>query len=77
MVYRGRVKNGVVVFEGNVTPPEGAIVNIEQVVTSKTDRGAQQLRDTLLKFAGSIDGAPADASVNLDHYLYGHPKVRE
>ena len=28
----------------------------------------------LMKFSGIARDLPADASVNIDHYLYGHPK---
>ena len=30
--------------------------------------------DALLELAGSVGGLPADASENVDHYLYGHAK---
>jgi hypothetical protein len=32
------------------------------------------LHNDLLPFVGIIEGTPPDASENLDHYLYGHPK---
>lgn len=32
------------------------------------------LAETLARFIGCLDGLPEDASVNVDHYLYGHPK---
>ena len=32
------------------------------------------LADRLKDFIGSVDDLPEDASTNLDHYLYGHPK---
>jgi hypothetical protein len=28
----------------------------------------------LLRFAGAAKDLPPDAAINLDHYLYGHPK---
>jgi hypothetical protein len=28
-----------------------------------------------LRFAGTITDLPADSSINVDHYLYGAPKV--
>lgn len=30
--------------------------------------------ETLKDFVGKAEGLPPDASVNLDHYLYGLPK---
>ncbi len=32
------------------------------------------LREGLMKFAGTVTDLPEDASLNVDHYLYGHPK---
>lgn len=70
MTYRGRMEHGVVVFDGPEKPAEGTIVNIEP-----TEAAADgQARQRLLKWAGAIEGLPADSSVNLDHYLYGQAK---
>ncbi len=32
------------------------------------------LAERLKDFIGAVDDLPEDASVNVDHYLYGHPK---
>ncbi len=32
------------------------------------------LAERLKDFIGSVDDLPEDASINLDHYLNGHPK---
>lgn len=76
MTFRGKVKDGVVVFESGVKPAEGTIVTVE---TSKEEsvKGPADTLTTgqrLLKFAGIIDDGPTDGSINVDHYLYGHPK---
>lgn len=77
MVYRGLVKGGVVVFEGHAVPPEGSHVKIEPLDETRPNPDVMKLRKTLLKFAGSVPDLPADASINLKHYLHGHPKVQE
>jgi hypothetical protein len=69
MTCRGTVKAGVVVPEAGAALPEGADVRI-RVVMSPRKKGSRKI----MKFAGKARGLPADASRNLEHYLYGHPK---
>lgn len=68
-----------VVFDGQVLRPDRAlqltpnqryIVTIE---TETTETPTENAWDVLEEFAGTID-APADWSVEHDHYLYGTPK---
>ena len=77
MTYRGHVKNGVVVLDDAVTLPEGAEVQVAVVHLSKPepdrDHGAT-LYERLKPVIGIAQGLPPDASLNVDHYLYGHPK---
>ena len=77
MVYRGHVENGVIQLEGAVTLPEGAEVRVEMVTAaaeSPTETAGLSLYDRLKPLIGAAKGLPPDASVNVDHYLYGHPK---
>ncbi len=62
--------------------PQGARVNLriepsEPAVANSPDQAAGEL-PTLLErlqgFIGTVHDLPSDASVNLDHYLYGTPK---
>ena len=75
MVYRGRVQNGVVVIEeGGGLPglPEGTVVAIEPIEHRKPmvgDDPVYKLGDLAI-----ATGIP-DLAINIDHYLYGHPKV--
>ena len=72
MSYRGRVHNGVVVLEGGVKLPEGAAVKVETIEASlpeETDDRVYRLAEL-----ASPTGIP-DLALNIDHYLYGHPKV--
>ena len=77
MVYHGRVCNGGIEVEADVRLPEGAFVEISvndgPLATVQEEQGPP-LYEELKDFIGSIDDLPPDASVNLDHYLYGHPK---
>jgi len=79
MTYKGKVKGGVVVVDGQVNLPEGAEVRIElspsQSDESVLDENGQTLGQKLLRYAGKATGLPADASRNHDHYLYGTPKT--
>jgi len=78
MVYQGTVHNGVVVFENGVQLPEGAPVRVELIKDRQTQKTPPPKDDDLLnmsKFA--VDMGPPDLSVNIDHYLYGHPKVND
>lgn len=68
MTCRGTVKAGVVVPEAGIALPEGADVSIRVVTPRK-----KPLRK-IMKYAGKAKGLPADASRNLEHYLYRHPK---
>ena len=74
MTYRGRVENGVIVFDGPDRPPEGAEVSVRVLKGRKRGkRGPSPLYQRLKPILGMADGPP-DASVNLDHYLYGLDK---
>jgi hypothetical protein len=78
MVYRGRVKNGVVVLEGSARLEEGAEVSVRPLrkPSRPTARKKQvpTLYERLKSVAGKAKGLPRDASINHDHYLYGLPK---
>lgn len=69
MTYRGRIKNGVVVLEGEVRLPEGTTVDVQPV-----DQKQPTIWQKLLTLAGKAEGLPEDAAENIDHHLYGTPK---
>lgn len=74
MTYTGHVVNGQLVFDGP-PPPEGSAVRIEVVgATDRSDAELPTLLERLKSVVGKATGLPEDASVNIDHYLYGHPK---
>jgi len=70
MTYRGRIKNGVVVFEGDVPLPEGTEVRVEAVEPA----GGKTLADRFRDVIGSISDLPADMARNHDHYIHGAAK---
>ena len=77
MVYRGHVENGAIQLEGSFVLPEGTEVRVEVVVPSpiaEAEEGGLSLYERLKPVIGVIKDWPSDASANVDHYLYGHPK---
>jgi hypothetical protein len=73
MVCQGIVKNGVVILPVDAGIPDGTVVRVE---TSNSPRqGSDEVLARLSDFAGPT-GVP-DLALNIDHYLYGHPKVHE
>ena len=71
MVYRGRIDHGVVVLEGDARLPEGALVNVVLVESDGANATESVYRLDELATPTGI----ADLALNIDHYLYGHPKV--
>ena len=78
MVYRGQVKNGVVVVKGRVRLEEGTEVTVRPI--RKPARAVRKkkrpmtLYERLKPIIGSANELPPDMSINHDHYLYGTPK---
>jgi hypothetical protein len=71
MTYIGKVQDGTVVFDGDEKPQDGLTVRVETIEGNTDDLPIGQ---KLLALAGIIKDGPADGSINVDHYLYGHPK---
>jgi hypothetical protein len=83
MVYRGQIKNGVVVLENATGLTEGTKVTVRPASIkpsmksngkSNSKRRRSTLTERLAPVIGKARTLPADAAVNLDHYLYGLPK---
>lgn len=81
MATRGKVKKGKVILDDPTALPEGAEVEVRPVKKRKKPAKAskgkarrQSLAEHLAPFIGKVKGLPPDASVNLDHYIYGVPK---
>ena len=78
MTYRGKIRNGVVVLDKRARLPEGTSVTVRPLkgltTASKKQNRGPTLYDRLKPFIGVADDLPPDASLNVDHYLYGAPK---
>ena len=82
MVYRGHIKEGVVVFDAPADLAEGTEVTVQPVALKSDTNGSTSAvtekiateNEGLARFAGCAPDLPEDAARNLDHYLYGHAK---
>lgn len=75
MVYSGKVKNGVVVFDKDLKLPDGTNVRIEPCTRNETDATemptlAEQFADVI----GAVPELPTDMAAQHDHYLHGAPR---
>ena len=79
MVYRGHVENGVIRLDDAPILPEGTRAEV-RLLTEGMPREQEErvpsVCEAMRDFVGKAEGLPPDASVNLDHYLYGLPKRR-
>jgi hypothetical protein len=87
MPIRGKIKKGKVVLENPNGLPEGTEVEVRAVRKRrkpakpvkasrpvKSKPRPRSLAERLANVIGKSTGLPPDASVNVDHYLYGLPK---
>ena len=77
MVYRGHIRDGRIELDEQVRLPEGAPVEVSitpQPPAVQEDELGPTLYERLKPVIGIAKGLPPDASINVDHYLYGHPK---
>lgn len=79
MVYKGRIKDGVIVFDQPLSLPEGTEV-VVQVTETKAeppptgDKPRKTLAEKFANVIGTINDLPSDFSHNHDHYIHGTPK---
>lgn len=75
MVYQGTIQNGMVVFSGPIPLPEGTRVQV--VTITRNDEALPSVEDDPLFNMSdlAVETGISDLAVNIDHYLYGHPKV--
>jgi len=78
MTYQGHVEDGMVVFDEPAALADGTRVAIAAVEVRPEEpspsSGGPTLLDRLKPLIGTVKRLPPDASRNVDHYLYGHPK---
>lgn len=70
MIYRGRVQNGVIVFEGQQPLPEGTEVEIFPLAPPTR----QTLAELFAGVIGKVTDLPPDMAQQHDHYIHGTPK---
>ena len=70
MTYRGIVKNGMIVLEGE-HPPEGARVEVREMEREET---IPTLAETLGDLIGCANDLPEDMAEQHNHYIHGTPK---
>jgi hypothetical protein len=78
MVYQGIIQDGKLILENGVQLPEGAPVRVELLTERATDESHTAGYDVLLNMSDfAVDMGIPDLAVNINHYLYGHPKVTD
>ncbi len=78
MTYRGTIRNGVVELEQGTDLPDGTVVKVEPLETPSNAPPGTATIPPLFRMGGSAAKTGlADLATNIDHYLYGHPKVRD
>ena len=70
MTARGHVQGGVVVLDKEAPFPDGAVVEVRLIESS---RQLPDARQELLRYSGVFNDLPADASSTVDQVLYGRP----
>lgn len=76
MSCKGTVKNGVVVLELGANLPERTQVRVEAEPPAATS--SDSALDPLWRMGElAVDTGIPDLAVNIDHYLYGHPKATD
>ena len=63
MIYRGHVKNGVVIFDEDAQLPDGTAVHVQPVEAASRKTLAERFQNVI----GIVDDLPADMAQNHDH----------
>jgi hypothetical protein len=85
MSLSGHIQDGGVVLDEPAALPNGTPVTVEPVRPEPAFRAegpngkaepplGPSLYDCLKEVIGKAAGLPEDAALNVEHYLYGHPK---
>jgi hypothetical protein len=74
-VYRGIVKNGVVVLREGAELPDDTEVRIEPVASGESlPAEGRTLAEQFSDVIGTVPDLPPDMAEHHDHYLHGAPK---
>ena len=75
MTYQGTIRNGVVVLDNGVQLPEGTPVRVAPLTSDSTREATAPTNDPVFRMSElAVDTGIPDLAMNIDHYLYGHPK---
>lgn len=75
MTYRGRIKGGMIVLDDpDAKIPEGMAVKVEPLAEVAPPE-PEELDPLFTMGDLAVETGVPDLAVNIDHYLYGHPKV--
>ena len=74
MTYRGTIQNGRLKVENGPDLPDGTQINFELINWPEPAEDEDDLFDIARE---AVPIGQSDLSTNLDHYLYGHPKVTD
>jgi hypothetical protein len=78
MVYEGKIQNGVVVFNAGIPLPDGTPVRVEPAAITTSEKKDRAEIDPIFRMGElAVETGVPDLAVNIDHYLYGHPKVTD
>ena len=76
MTYEGTVQGGIIVLEPGVLLSDGTRVRVEPIPT--VPPAADGDADDLARMGElAVETGIPDLGTNIDHYLYGHPKVTD
>lgn len=70
------MKGEVVVLEKGISLPEGAAVRIELEANGGCRDSVSRKEDLFDMGALAVETGITDLATNADHYLYGHPKLK-
>lgn len=78
MTFKGKVQNGVIVFTDGTVLPEGTAVDVTATPSNEPNVAESGSNDPIFGLANlAVDTGIPDLATNIDHYLYGHPKVTD
>jgi len=76
MIYQGKVHDGVVILDGGAKLPDGMVVRVEPLGADTKNGQKPRQEDAVFRMGElAVETGIPDLAANIDHYLYGHPKV--
>ncbi len=76
MTFEGTVQGGVVVLEPGAKLADGTLVRVEPILSPLSEQDRREFNIFRMGDLAVDTGIP-DLATNIDHYLYGHPKVTD